>query len=87
MSFRDELKNLSEKIKTYRDEAQLQIHLAGEEVKDEWDDLEKDWDKFRNRLEELWDKAEDESKEVKEKTSELGENLKSAYQDLRNRLK
>lgn len=41
MSFQDDLKQLSEKVKQYRDEARVQIHLAREDVKDEWDDLEK----------------------------------------------
>jgi chromosome segregation ATPase len=87
MSFLDELKQLSEKIKTFRDEARVQIHLAGEEVNDEWDDLEKDWEKFRGRLDDLWHDADDASKDVRDKTHELGENLKTAYENLRNRLK
>ena len=91
MSIRDELKQLSEKVKTYRDEAKVRMHLAGQEAKDEWNDLEKDWERFRTRLDGLWKDAEDASKEVsgdlREKTEEWGENLKSAYENLRNRLK
>lgn len=87
MSVRDELKQLSDKIKTYRDEARVQLHLAGEEAKDEWDDLEKNWEKFRGRVDEMWHDAENASKDVREKTHEMGEDLKNAYERLRNRLK
>jgi chromosome segregation ATPase len=87
MGFRDELKELSEKIKTYRDEARVQLHLASEEAKDEWSDIEENWEKFRGRLDELWDDAENASKDVREKTHELGEDLKESYEKLRNRLK
>lgn len=86
MSFRDDLKQLSDKIKTYRDEARVQLHLANEEAKDEWNDLEKNWEKFRGRLDELWDDAENASKDVRVKTHELGEDLKESYEKLRNRL-
>lgn len=91
MSIRDELKQLSEKVKAYRDEARVQMHLASQEAKDEWNDLEEDWEKFLNRMDNLRHDAEDASKEVssdaREKTKEWGENLKSAYENLRNRLK
>lgn len=87
MSFRDELKQLSERIRTYRDETRVQLHLASEEAKDEWNDLEKNWEKFRGRVDELWDDTENASKDVREKTHELGEDLKQSYEKLRNRLK
>ena len=58
MSFQDELKKLSEKIKQYRDEARVQMHLAHEDVKDEWDDLEKDWERFRSKLDYILHDAE-----------------------------
>ena len=87
MSVRDELKQLSEKIKTYRDEARVQMHLAGEDAKNEWEDLEKHWDKFRGRLDEVWHDAENASKDVREKTQEMGEDLRNAYERLRDRLR
>lgn len=87
MSFRDELEKLSEKIKTYRDEARVQLHLAGEEAREEWTDLEQSWEKFRGRLDDLWEDSENASKDVREKTREVGEDLRSAYEKLRNRLK
>ena len=87
MSFQDELKKLSEKIKQYRDEARVQMHLAHEDVKDEWDDLEKDWERFRSKLDHILHDAEDASKEARATAHKLGEDLRTGYQNLRNRKK
>ena len=87
MSFQDELKKLSEKIKQYRDEARVQMHLAHEDVKDEWDDLEKDWERFRSKLDHILHDAEDASKEARQTAHKLGEDLRKGYQNLRNRQK
>ncbi|MDI9244896.1 hypothetical protein [Marinobacter sp. CHS3-4] len=87
MSIRDDLKQLSEKIKAYRDEARVQIHLAREDVKDEWDDLEQDWERFKERLEKLWHDAENTSREAQDATHQFGEDLKKSYQAIRDRLR
>ncbi len=87
MGFQDELKKLSEKIKQYRDEARVQMHLAHEDVKDEWDDLEKDWERFRSKLDYILHDAEDASKEARQTAHKLGEDLRKGYQNIRNRKK
>ncbi len=87
MNLQEELKKLSEKIKQYRDEARVQMHLAKEDVKDEWDDLEQEWERFRNRLDEVLHDSEDASKEARQTAQKLGEDLKSGYQNIRNKLK
>ena len=87
MSFQDELKKLSEKIKQYRDEARVQVHLAREDVKDEWDDLEKDWERVRSKLDDILHNTEDASKEARQTAHKLGEDLRTGYQKIRNRMK
>lgn len=87
MNLQDELKKLSEKIQQYRDEARVQMHLAKEDVKDEWDDLEQEWERFRSRLEDVLHDSEDASKEARQTAQKLGEDLKSGYQNIRNKLK
>lgn len=87
MSIQEELKRLSEKIKQYRDEARVQIHLAKEDVKDEWDDLEADWERFRQKLDSIIHDAEDASQEARQTLNRLGEDLKDGYQRLRKRMK
>lgn len=87
MSLQDDFRNLSEKIKQYRDEARVQMHLAREEVKDEWDDLEKDWERFRAKVDDVMHDAEGAGKEARETARKLGEELKTGYQNIRNKLK
>lgn len=87
MNLHEELKKLSEKIKQYRDEARVQLHLAKEDVKDEWDDLEQERERFRSRLEEILHDSEDASKEARQTAYKLGEDLKNGYQGIRNKLK
>ncbi|MDX1635664.1 MAG: hypothetical protein R3280_13565 [Marinobacter sp.] len=87
MSWKDDLKNLRETIQQYRDEARVQLHLAREDVKDEWDDLEEYWDRFRRKLEEIARDAEDTSQETRKSAKALGDDLKRGYDRLLNRLK
>ena len=56
-------------------------------MKDEWDDLEKDWERFRSKLDHILHDAEDASKEARETAHKLGEDLRTGYQNLRNRKK
>lgn len=87
MSLQDEFHKLSEKVKQYRDEARVQMHLAKEDVKDEWDDLEQDWERFRNKLDHVLHDTEDAGREARETTRKLGENLKAGYVNIRKKLK
>lgn len=87
MNLQEEFRKLSDKIKQYRDEARVQMHLAQEDVKDEWDDLEQDWQRFRNRLDELLHDAEDASQEARQTARKWGEDLKTGYQNIRQKLK
>ncbi|PSF06006.1 hypothetical protein C7H09_11735 [Marinobacter fuscus] len=87
MSFQDDFNKLSDKIRQYRDEAKLQLHLAREDVKDEWDDLEQNWDKFRARLDRILHDAEGAGQEARDTAKKLGEDLKTGYQNIRDKLK
>ena len=87
MSIQEELRRLSEKVKEYRDEARVQLHLAREDVKDEWDDLEQDWDRFRTRIDQVLHDAENATQEARQTARNLGEDLKTGYQNIRNKLK
>jgi len=66
------------KLKQTRDELKLQMHLAGKEAEEEWEDLVKDWDKFvhRNQL----DKS---AEEVGDAARDLGLKMKAAFDRLR----
>ncbi|MBB5322089.1 hypothetical protein [Marinobacter oulmenensis] len=86
MSMQDEFNKLSEKVKQYRDEARVQMHLAREDVKDEWEDLEKDWERFRNKMDHILHGTQDAGHEARETARKLGEDLKTGYQNIRKKL-
>ena len=44
MKIQDDLQKMSEQLRQQRDEFRVQLHLAKEDVKDEWDDLETQWE-------------------------------------------
>ncbi|SOB78393.1 hypothetical protein SAMN04488490_4263 [Marinobacter sp. LV10R510-11A] len=87
MGVQEEFKTLSDKIKQHRDEARVQLHLARQDVKDEFDDLEQEWDKFRTRFDEVVNGANEASQEARQTARKLGEDLKSGYQNIRNKIK
>lgn len=87
MNWQDDLRKLNETIKQYRDEVRLQLHLAREDVRDEWDDLEEYWQRFRRKLDDLAHNAEDTGQETRRSVHALGDDLKRNYERLRNRLK
>lgn len=87
MGIQEELKTLSDKIKQYRDEARVQLHLARQDVKDEFDELEQEWDKFRTRFDQVIDDANDASQEARQTAKKVGEELKTGYENIRNKIK
>ncbi len=87
MGLQEELKTLSDKIKQYRDEARVQLHLARQDVKDEFDDLDQEWGKFRTRFDQVVDDASDASQEARQTAKKLGEDLKTGYRNIRDKIK
>lgn len=87
MALKEDLGKLSESLKQYRDELRLQLHLAKQDVRDEWDDLEVYWEGFRQKVDELRHDAEDASRETREAAHKLGDDLKRGYDRIRERLK
>ncbi|WP_404363886.1 hypothetical protein [Marinobacter sp.] len=87
MTLKDDMKELSETLQRYRDEARVHLHLARQDVKDEWDDLEVYWQRFRSKVDDIVHDAEDTSQETRQSARELGNELKQGYERLRKRLK
>jgi hypothetical protein len=46
-----ELKDMPEELNQLRDEVALRIHLASMEVREEWKELEGEWENFKARAE------------------------------------
>jgi hypothetical protein len=75
------LQKYTDDLKRIRDEIKLKIHLGSKEAQDEWADLEKRWQKFRENAE-LDRTAEGVGGSVKQ----LGSELKTAYDRIRKAL-
>ncbi|MGJ0515501.1 MAG: hypothetical protein ACR65O_07110 [Methylomicrobium sp.] len=86
MELQEELTKLSETLKQQRDEIRLQIHLATADLKDEWEDSEREWDHFKGKFAEIIDESKETTAEFLEKTRIVGEELKIAYKTIQKRL-
>ncbi len=87
MGIKDDLNKLSETIRQHRDEIRVQLHLAKEDIKDEWDDLEVYWERFRHKLDDVLHDVEDASNEARTTARDMGDELKQSYERLKKRLK
>lgn len=87
MSMKDDLNKLNETVKQYRDELRVQMHLAQQDVRDEWDDLDEYWDKFRQKQDDIRHDADGVGQDTRETAYNLGEELKAGYERIRKRLK
>jgi hypothetical protein len=83
MAIKEELDNLLAKLKTERDEINLNLHLASMEVKQEFDEAEQKWNQFKT---ELVDESAEVSEDLLAKAKVVGEELKDTYQRIANRL-
>jgi hypothetical protein len=86
MELQEELTKLSETLKQQRDEIRLQIHLATADLKDEWEESEREWDHFKDKFAEIIDESKETTSEFLEKTRIVGEELKIAYKTIQKRL-
>jgi chromosome segregation ATPase len=50
MSTGDQIDKAIAEIRQQRDELRVRLHLAKAEVRDEWEDLEKQWEHLQGRL-------------------------------------
>ncbi|AKO53200.1 hypothetical protein ABA45_12910 [Marinobacter psychrophilus] len=87
MGLQEELKALPDKIRQYRDEARVQLHLARQDVKDEFDNLEQEWDRFKGKCDHTLDDATEVSTEALLTVQIMGEDLKKGYQNIRDKIK
>ena len=74
--------DLIDDLKQKRDELRVQINLASREIKDEWEDLEKQSRQFLAKAE-----IARTGDEVSEALGDLGEELKKGYQRIRDAIK
>ena len=77
-------------LKRQRDELKLKIHLGGKDAQDKWDELETEWNGFREAVEPLSEAVKDAASKAGEQASKVAEDvppkLKDGYEKLRKML-
>lgn len=87
MSIQNELEKITDKIKQQRDEINLNMHLAGMEAKQEWDNAEDKWDDLKDKIDEIANDAKDTGDEFVKGAKTISEELSLAYERIITRLK
>lgn len=82
-----EFDSLAEKLKQQRDLINVKLHLAGMDVRQEWEQNEHKWKQFKAQLAEIREEADDTTEELAAATKVIGEELGSAYRRIVERLK
>ncbi len=86
MDIQKEFDEISAALKQQRDEIEVQIHLAGMEIKDEWDNGEKKWGEFVDALGVITDETKETSAELIHATKVIGDELKETYNRISERI-
>jgi hypothetical protein len=76
-----------DKLRQERDELRVRLHLGKAELKDEWEALEKKWERLEARMAEAAEGARETSREVGATFGVLSEEIGEAYRRIRARLR
>lgn len=87
MNIKNGYDELVAKLKTERDELNVRVHLAGAEVRDEWQVLEKRLDQLKLKSEHLRDTSGESAEGLSLAGQELVRELKESYQRIRGSLR
>ena len=80
----ESIERIGDELKRDREELNLQIHLAGAEVREEWHEVEKKWEHFKSSSKRMGQAAGESSGEIGSALALLGEELKEAYKNIKN---
>ena len=76
-----------ENLETLRAEVNLQAHLMKSELKQKFENVEKDWDKLNSHFKQLRSAAKHASHEVSAATALLAETVEHGYTEIKQSLK
>ncbi len=74
------------KLKTERDELRLKMHLAKEDLQDEWEEMEQKWAKLEPKLSAVKQEARESSEDIGSAVKLLTEEIRGAYQRIKQKL-
>jgi hypothetical protein len=75
-----------EDLRRLRDELRVRMHLAKQEARDEWVELEKKFEHLRGRLEVVGKVAKESAEDVAEALELVGQELRKGYEKIRKLL-
>lgn len=84
--FKDSYQSVMDTLKRERDELNVKMHLAGMEVRDEWQEVEKKWLHFQSKGQELGKASGESAHELGEAFAILSDELKATYRRLKRAL-
>ena len=83
----NEIEDFWNKLKTQRDEMRLQTHLAQAEFLEEWEGVEKKWQKAEQKLKRIQDQAVETTAEMQRSATVSMEEIANTYDRIKARLK
>lgn len=86
MGIKEDMAKMAEKLRKEHDELSVQVHLASMEVRDEWQELEKQWEEFSSGSKHFYKEIEPALGDIYAALSLLGEELKTGYKKIRDAL-
>jgi restriction endonuclease S subunit len=87
VAFKQEIEHLTDQLQTQRDDLLLQVHLAGMDLKEEWEQSEYIWEQFKEKLAEIRDESKEITSELADKILVIGDELGNAYRRIVESLK
>ena len=82
----DEVKSATDAIKQQRDELNLQLHLAKEDIKDDLEELEEKWAQLVDKMSEISKEAENAGRDILLSAKELGIQIKEGYERIKAKI-
>jgi len=81
-----QLDDLRQELETQRDDLKVRLHLAKADARDEWEKVEKRWEKLRAKLDVAGDEASEVAGDVGDAAKLLLGEIREGYQRLRKLL-
>jgi hypothetical protein len=85
-NFKDNIQVIQQELKMQRDMLVLKMHLAKADIKDEWEVLEKKWERFCISSDRIKHEADDAMEDVADDLHDLGEDIREGYSRIKKAL-
>jgi hypothetical protein len=86
MSIKEDFENVLKRLQTERDEANLKLHLASMEARQEFEEAEQQWRNLKAKAADIRDESVETSEEFIANAKIVGEELKETYRRIAKRL-